>query len=70
MSTTLNAGGERMLTIEQITKALEDRKLRVVARETGLHYHTLRRIKHGETTNPSFGTVKLLSDYLTRKVGS
>jgi hypothetical protein len=58
-----------MLTIEQIINALEDRKLRVVARETGLHYHTLRRIKHGETRDPSFSTVKLLSDYLTRKVG-
>ena len=59
----------QLLSLEQIRKALEDRRLRVVARETGLHYQTLYRIVNDETKDPVLSTVKLLSDYLTRKVG-
>jgi DNA-binding phage protein len=70
MSTTRTQEDKmQLLSLEQIKKALEDRRLRVVARETGLHYQTLYRIVNDETKDPVLSTVKLLSDYLTRKVG-
>jgi DNA-binding phage protein len=70
MSTTQTQEDKmQLLSLEQIRKALEDRRLRVVARETGLHYQTLYRIVNDETKDPVLSTVKLLSDYLTRKVG-
>jgi DNA-binding phage protein len=58
-----------VLTLEQITKALEDRRLRVVARETGLHYQTLYRIVNEQTKDPALSTVRTLTEYLTRKPG-
>lgn len=59
-----------MLTLEQIQAALADRKAKVVAAETGLNYMTVWRIANGKETNPKFATVKVLSDYLTRKPGA
>jgi DNA-binding phage protein len=46
---------------------LADRKLKVVAKETGLHYMTVWRISAGKETNPKFDTVVRLSEYLGRK---
>jgi transcriptional regulator with XRE-family HTH domain len=59
-----------MLTLEQIRAGLADRKAKVVAAETGLTYMTVWRIANGKEGNPKFATLKVLSDYLTRKVGS
>ena len=58
-----------MLTLEQIRTALADRKLKAVAQETGLHYHTVRRMVAEETPNPTWDTLTRLSNYLTRKPG-
>lgn len=52
------------MTVEQIRKALQDRRLLVVAEATGQHYNTLRLIRDGKTTDPKNSTVKALSDYL------
>lgn len=54
-----------MLTLEEIIDKLKDRRLRVVANEIGLSYDTVRRIANGYFRDPSYKTVKLLSDYLT-----
>ena len=59
-----------MLTMEQIATALQDRKLKVVARETGLHYHTVRRLATEKDVNPKLTTMRTLSEYLTRKPGA
>jgi DNA-binding phage protein len=66
MSTTTQTGGVRVLTLEQIRAGLADRKLKVVAKETGLHYHTLLRIAQDEDTNPTIDTVQRISEYLTK----
>ena len=54
-----------MLTIDQIRQALADRRLDVVSEATGVHRNTLGRIRSGEAKNPSYSTVKSLSDYFS-----
>lgn len=55
------------MTPEEMQKALEDRRLAVVSRETGIHYNTLRSIRDGDNKNPSYRVARLLSDYLERR---
>lgn len=56
-----------MMTPEEMQKALEDRRLPVVSRETGIHYNTLKNIRDGDNKNPSYRVARLLSDYLERR---
>lgn len=52
-----------MLTIEQIRERAAGIKRTHIAEQTGLHYHTVRMaLQRG--TNPSYSTVKKLSDWL------
>lgn len=53
-----------MLTVEQMKEKLADRNLEVVAERTGLSRQTLSHIRTGKLTNPSYKTIKALSDYL------
>jgi len=53
-----------MMTIEQISKALRDRRMDMVAKETGLHVNTVTYIRDGVSKNPVYSTMKALSDYL------
>ena len=53
-----------MLTLEQIRTALQDRMASKVARATGLHYNTIRDIRSNPRANPSYTSLKALSDYL------
>jgi transcriptional regulator with XRE-family HTH domain len=53
----------KMLTIEQIKKRLEHSNLKAVAAATGVHFNTVYRLVNGGS-EPSYKTVKLLSDYL------
>lgn len=55
------------MTLEQIAKALADRRLAVVASATGLTRETLRRIRDGNAKRPAHDTVRKLSDYLEGK---
>ena len=55
-----------MMTLEQVQAALSDRRLMVVAKETGLSYYTVRRVAKAEDQKVSYETIKRLSDYLTR----
>jgi len=57
-----------MLTIEQIRAGLKDRKLRVVSKETGIHYNTIYMVASGKHDNPGYQVIKKLSDYLTNGV--
>lgn len=59
-----------MMTIEQIKKALRDRRMDMVARETGLHVNTVTYIRDGLSKNPVYSTLKALSDYLEGDGGS
>lgn len=53
-----------IMSIEQIQDALQDRRLSVVSRATSLHYNTLRAMRDRQQTNPTYDTLKKLSDYL------
>jgi|TARA_R110000823_G_scaffold217424_1_gene346769 transcriptional regulator with XRE-family HTH domain len=44
--------------------ALEDRNVEKVAENTGIHRNTISAIRAGTNTNPTYSTMKVLSDYL------
>jgi hypothetical protein len=53
-----------MLTLDEIRAMLLERKLKIIAERTGLAYDTVRRIAYGYAQEPTYNTVKILSDYL------
>lgn len=53
-----------MLTIETIRERLRDARPSRVAEATGLHYNTVRRVRDGDSVQPSYEVIKKLSDYL------
>jgi DNA-binding Xre family transcriptional regulator len=57
-----------MMTLDDIVRALHDRKATVVAQEVGLSYQTVWRVARGDVKNISYDTAKKLSDYLNNKV--
>jgi hypothetical protein len=56
-----------MLSLEQITDRLSDRILATVAKETGLTYMTVWKVRNRKQDNFSYATVKALSDYLEER---
>jgi hypothetical protein len=58
-----------MMTIEQIKKGLRNRRMEMVAKETGLHVNTVTYIRDGLSKNPVYSTLKALSDYLEGSSG-
>ena len=56
-----------MLTLEEIKTALQDRNLRAVSENTGVYYQVVVELANGKNTNPSYKTLKALSDYLGGK---
>ena len=59
--------GERfMMTIEQIIAGLQDRKVRVVAAATGLHYSTVLALQRGRSKRPRITAIQRLSIYLLK----
>jgi hypothetical protein len=57
-----------MLTLDEIWRRLQDRRIIAVAEATGLHYNTVRLVASGQNKNPSYAVIKALSDYLTGEV--
>ena len=53
-----------MLSMEKIVEILQDRKLSVVSKRTGLSYITVWRIARGCAGNVGHNTVVKLSEYL------
>ena len=53
-----------MLKLEQMRRLLAVMQLQKVAKATGLSYNTLREIRDNEDANPSYKTIKAVSDYL------
>jgi transcriptional regulator with XRE-family HTH domain len=53
-----------LLSVEEIRRALRDRRLRVVARATGLHYNTLWRLREGRGGAPKLEVLEKLTRYL------
>lgn len=56
-----------MMTIEQVREHLLDRRIDMVADATGLHYSTVCDVRSGKNDNPSYKTMKALSDYFEEK---
>ena len=54
-----------MLNLDQIRTALDDRNIEKVSARTGIHRNTIAAIRNGTNANPTYATMKLLSDYLT-----
>lgn len=54
-----------MLNLDQIRAALDDRNLEKVAENTGIHRNTISALRTGINTNPTYATLKTLSDYLS-----
>jgi biotin carboxylase len=52
-----------MLTVEEVSRRLEDRTLTKVAKATGLSYPTILKAASGDT-GIAYETVRILSDYL------
>jgi len=57
---------DTMLTLDAIVARLQRMKIKIIADETGMCYDTIRRITYGYFKNPSYTTVKALSDYLLK----
>lgn len=54
-----------MLTLEQIRNKLQDRRLGLIVKATGIHYNTLREVRDNAEANPTYKVVKLLNDYFS-----
>lgn len=52
--------------MEDIRAALSDRKLKQVARECGLKYHTVLEVANGNRQNPTYETYMALVEYLSK----
>lgn len=56
----------KTMSIEEIREGLSDRRLREVARQTGLKYHTVLEIANGNRQNPTYQTYIALVNYLSK----
>ena len=56
-----------IMTLQQIQDALKDRRLYVVAKETGLTYPTIKKMADGKELNYTLNTIKAVSKYLSDK---
>lgn len=56
-----------MMTLPQIIDQLRDRRPGMVAEALNVRVSTIIDIREGRTRNPSYETVKALSDYLTQQ---
>jgi hypothetical protein len=53
-----------MLTLDQIRDKLQDRRLGMIVKATGVHYNTLRDIRDNLDANPTYKVLAALNDYL------
>jgi len=57
-----------MLTLEEIKIRLQDRRPGMIADAVGVRVSTIIDIRDGNTANPSYSTIKVLSDYFEGKI--
>lgn len=57
-----------MHSLKTIKAMLTDKNLAAVAKKTGLHTETVRRIAVGLSTNPDYKTMEALSDYVDEQL--
>lgn len=56
------------MDLEYVVKALQDRRLSVVADRIGVSYQTLLRISNGETTKPQYEVMMKIIAYFENGV--
>lgn len=56
-----------MLSKEEIVRRMQDRKLKIISEETGIHVNTLSLIKNGKTTDMMANTLIRLSEYFEQR---
>ncbi|MBT7338258.1 MAG: helix-turn-helix transcriptional regulator [Candidatus Jacksonbacteria bacterium] len=52
------------MTLQEIGKALQDRRLDIVSEKTGISRNTIADIRKGTNVNPNYKTLKTLEEYL------
>jgi hypothetical protein len=57
-----------MLTLEQISDRLRDRRPGVVAEATGLHVNTVMNVRDKPNRRFAYHVIKALSDYFEKEV--
>lgn len=53
-----------MMTIDEIRQQLKDLRPKRVSEATGLHTNSIRDIRDNPEANPTYRTLKALSEYL------
>ena len=56
----------RVKSLEQIRSLLDGKNLFEISRQSGVSYNTIRAIASGGEVNPTYNTMKAISDYLER----
>lgn len=58
-----------IMSLDDIKKGLEDRRLLKVSEITGLSYPTLKKLANGDDVNYTLATVIAVSEYLSNDKG-
>lgn len=58
---------EELMSLEEIQKQLQDKRLYVVAKATKLSYPTIRKLAEGKPENFTYKTIYKVSKYLNPK---
>jgi hypothetical protein len=56
----------RLMTLEQLSRHLAGKQLKLVAKKTGLHYNTLRKIRDDPSANPTLNVMATLTDHFRK----
>ena len=56
---------QELLSLKEIQKQLQDKRLYVIARETKLSYPTIKKLADGKPDNYTYNTISKVSNYLT-----
>lgn len=54
-----------MMTLEDISTLLQDRRVSIIAKATGIHFNTIRDIRDNKNANPTYRVITKLTEYLT-----
>lgn len=53
-----------MMKLEDIRGLLKDRRVSIVAKETGIHFNTIREVRDNQDANPTYRVMTKLTEYL------
>lgn len=53
-----------LMSVEEISRALQARNVKEVERDAGVHFVTLYRIRGGKLKTPSYSTLEKLTNYI------